>query len=99
MKAPLCILSPPGGPAGPFWGVVLQNGRVLATQIVAREDANLLCVIHNVLASDPVTLEKIRDQTKDVRDLLDDREGTSSDHFITRSIIKAIWEVACDENV
>lgn len=99
METPLCMLSPPGGSAGPFWGVVLQNGRVLATQIMDREDANLLCVIHNVLVSDPATLEKIRDQTKNVRDLLDDREGTSSDHFITRAIIKAIWEVACDESV
>lgn len=99
MKKPLCILSPPGGPAGPFWGVISQTGRVLATRIVAREDANLLLVVHNALIGDPDTLEKIRDQTKDVRDLLDDREGTSSDHFITRAIIKAIWEAACDESV
>jgi len=85
-KTPLCILSPPGGPAGPFWGAMLQNGRVLATQIIAREDANLLCVIHNALVGDPDTLERITDQAR----------NTQGD---TKAIIKAIWEVACDESV
>lgn len=47
-----CILSPPGGPAGPFWGVVKQRGRVVAMQIMMREDAEILRAVKNLMAGD-----------------------------------------------
>lgn len=33
------IIAPPGGPAGPFWGIVSQLGTVVAMQIFAEADA------------------------------------------------------------
>ncbi len=33
------LISEPGGPAGPLWGIVTQSGRVIALQIVERQHA------------------------------------------------------------
>ena len=46
------ILSPPGGPAGPFWGIVAQSGRVIALQIVEQQHAEILRIMGNLLAGD-----------------------------------------------
>ncbi len=52
------ILSEPGGPAGPFYGIVTQSGRVIALQIVEREHAEILRTIGNILIGDYDTVEK-----------------------------------------
>ncbi len=39
------ILSPPGGPAGPFWGIVTQSGRLIALQIVEKTHAEMFRIV------------------------------------------------------
>ncbi len=53
------MLSPPGGPAGPFWGVVSQKGRVVALQIIDRPFANLIVSVLNALNGDEATMQAI----------------------------------------
>ncbi len=53
------MLSPPGGPAGPFWGVVSSQGRVVALQIMNREHANLIVTVLNALNGDDPTMAAI----------------------------------------
>lgn len=36
------IIIPPGGPAGPFYGLMNQKGNIVATQIVGEENAKFL---------------------------------------------------------
>lgn len=43
--------SPPGGPAGPFYGLVNQRGNVVALQIPKREDADLLASAPDLYAA------------------------------------------------
>lgn len=59
MSADKWILSHPGGPAGPFWGIVTQSGRVVALQIVEREHAEILQIMGNLLAFDPSTTQEV----------------------------------------
>lgn len=46
------ILSPPGGPPGPFWGIVTQSGKVIALQIDNHVNAKILQIMGNLLAGD-----------------------------------------------
>ena len=39
----------PGGPSGPFYSVVTSTGRVVAMQIIEREDAKLIAAIPYLL--------------------------------------------------
>jgi hypothetical protein len=76
------ILSPPGGPAGPFWGVVTQTGKVIASQIIEREHAEILRIIGNVLEGDDFTIRQI---------------GNYTDEIAIRNVIMAIWTLARNE--
>jgi len=60
------ILSPPGGPAGPFWGIVTQSGKVIALQVVEREHAEILRIIGNVLIGDDATVRRIANHTDEI---------------------------------
>lgn len=48
-----------GGSAGPFWGVVSQQDQVIATQIMNREHANLIVTVFNALNGDEATMQAI----------------------------------------
>lgn len=92
------ILSPPGGPAGPFWGIVTQSGRVIAFQIIEREHAEILQIIGNVLAGDDATIGKVAkkvtvifDNTLDIETML----GPNNDEsYFIRSVIEAVLEIS-----
>lgn len=43
------IVGEPGGPAGPFYSVVSQSGRVIAMQIIERKDAEEIARIPQIL--------------------------------------------------
>lgn len=60
----MCMIIPPGGPSGPFWGVVRQSGLIIATQIQERETAVLLAVILNIIDGDFDTIEAIGKEFK-----------------------------------
>jgi hypothetical protein len=73
------ILSPPGGPAGPFWGIVTQTGKVIALQIIEREHAEILRIAGNVLEGDDFTVSQI---------------GNYTDEIAIRNVIMAILTLA-----
>lgn len=98
-KADKCILSPPGGPAGPFWGVVKQSGLVVALQIIERVDAEILRLVLDLIAGD---FDENRTIGKELFNILE-REGTNTNHrkwptgandFIVRCVAEAICNVA-----
>ena len=53
------LISEPGGPAGPFWGIVTQSGRVIALQIVERQHAEILRIMGNIMARDEDTIKDL----------------------------------------
>lgn len=82
------ILSPPGGPAGPFWGIVTQSGKVIALQIDNRVNARILQIMGNVLAGD-----------FDTNRAVVDRLGTftydpSSYDYMVRALAEAVLGLA-----
>lgn len=73
------ILSPPGGPAGPFWGIVTQSGKVIALQILERKHAEVLRIVGNVVQGDEDTIIEIEKYT---------------DEIPTQAIIKGVFAAA-----
>ena len=61
------IVGEPGGPSGPFFSVVCSTGRVVAMQIIEREDADLIANIPEILSD----LENARDEIARVRAIMD----------------------------
>ena len=53
------LLSEPGGPAGPFWGIVTQSGRVIALQIVECQHAEILQIMWNIVSGDEDTIKEL----------------------------------------
>ncbi len=51
--------SPPGGPAGPFWSIVTETGRVIAVQVPDGETARMLIGLHEA-AHDALQILKHR---------------------------------------
>lgn len=92
------ILSYPGGPAGPFWGIVTQSGKVIALQIIEREHAESLLIIGNVLGGHLATVRKVAErltlifsETLDVETMLGNDEG-----YFINSVIEAVLGLAKD---
>lgn len=92
------ILSPPGGPAGPFWGIVTQSGKVIALQIVERENAEILRVVGNVLAGDDATVRKVAERLTSIFNETLDAEtmlGSNDDEgYFVGTVIEAILGAA-----
>jgi hypothetical protein len=53
------MLIPPGGPSGPFWGVMRQSGLIVAMQIQERETAELLVTVLNIVDGDFDTIHAV----------------------------------------
>lgn len=51
-KSKKWIVGHPGGPSGPFWSVVAQNGNVIALQITEEKYACLIASLGEILACD-----------------------------------------------
>lgn len=52
---------PPGGPQGPFWGLLNPKGYVVATQIVGEPDARLFARASELLVALQLLLEETDD--------------------------------------
>ena len=93
------ILSPPGGPAGPFWGIVTQSGKVIAFQIIEQQYAETLRIMGNLLAGDFDThkaagkcLFEILD--RDFPDRL--QGGEDYEGYMVRAVVEVILGLAID---
>ena len=73
------ILRPPGGPAGPFWGIVTQSGKVIALQILERKHAEVLRIVGNVAQGDGDAIMEVEKYT---------------DEIPTQAIIKGVFTAA-----
>jgi len=92
------ILSPPGGPAGIFWGIVTQSGKVIALQIVEREHAEILRLIGNLLEGD---FDTNRDVGRKLRIILErdlpsrfSALDVGSEDYLARAVVEALAAVA-----
>jgi hypothetical protein len=81
------ILIPPGGPAGPFWGVMRQSGLVVATQIAERDHAQLLVTIGNISAGD---FDTVRAVGRRFAEIWSHNPDPGAEDYIVRSVIEAI---------
>ena len=45
------VVGKPGGPAGPFWSVINQDGNVVAMQITTNDNARLISAAPDLLLS------------------------------------------------
>ena len=50
----------PGGPQGPFWSVVRQDGRIIALQIPDEENARLIASLGDIVSCDPDTVQEAK---------------------------------------
>ena len=73
------IIAEPGGPAGPFYGIVNDKGNVVAMQILRRDDALLwkaapdLLAVSKAVAERPSGVQEMMRREGFVIDDLDDR--------------------------
>ncbi len=91
------LISEPGGPAGPFWGIVTESGRVIALQIVERQHAQMLLVLGNLLGGDVETIEKVNRYYGDQLVMYrpeESEEKRFDEHYFVTSVSKAISEVS-----
>lgn len=56
----------PGGPAGPFYSVVKQNGNVIAMQIPDKEKAQLIAKLGEILDRDFGVVRETRNRLSDI---------------------------------
>lgn len=92
------ILSPPGGPAGPFWGIVTQSGKVIALQIVEREHAEILRIAGNLLAGDFGTNRDVGERLVEVLGRDFELYDPGSEGYLVRAVAEALLEVAKEQS-
>jgi len=93
------LISEPGGPPGPFWGIVTQSGRVIALQIVQRQNAEILLTIGNILAGDNNTTKEVSDHLSSIFDktlsgMIDENDDET---YFINAVIEAILLKSRDE--
>lgn len=90
------IIGEPGGPAGPFYSVVSQSGRVIAMQIPNKETARLLVLIRNATIGDFDTVHAAGRKLYDIigRDFDKTPDNypvdISSCDYVVRAVIEAL---------
>ena len=87
----------PGGPSGPFYSVVRQDGRVIAMQITQRQYAELLQRAGQAMDGDFDTIDLA---TKRLKEIFKDSifsvdEG--SEAYIVRSVVEALFAGLSDK--
>jgi hypothetical protein len=88
------IISQPGGPSGPFWGVVSQFGEVVAMQITEDKWAKLLIKSGNAYRGDFDTIHKAGKRLKEAakRDIkLKSIIDEGSEDYIVRAVVEALY--------
>lgn len=92
------VLSPPGGSAGPFWGVVSQSGQVIALQVLERQHANQLVILRNISVGDTETLKQVQVQSQAyAKELLANYQGDDLEGLLIKIAVKAIIRAADDQ--
>lgn len=91
------ILSPPGGPSGPFWGIATQSGTVIALQIVEQQPAEILRIVGNLLVGDCDTTRAVG---KCLFEILDRdfperiKGGEGYERYMVRAVAEAVLGLA-----
>jgi hypothetical protein len=80
-KSEKYILIPPGGPSGPFWGVMKQSGPLVAMQIVEQETAELLITILSITDGDFDTVQAV---AKEFRKIWDSNPDLGAEDYLVR---------------
>jgi RNA processing factor Prp31 len=94
MKSEKWIVGEPGGPAGPFWSVVSQSGRVIAMQIIEEKDARLIASLGAILACDFNTIKAKAERLRDIesRDFDEYRPIVRGEEdYVIRAVIEALF--------
>lgn len=88
------MLIPPGGPSGPFWGVMAQNGNIKALRMVDRATAEFLVLAGNAVQCDfdivhnaGIRLREILKRDHPTTSIID--EG--AEDYMIRSVLEAVF--------
>lgn len=87
------IISPPGGPAGPFYGVISQTGEVIVLQAGSKERAELIVKLGAILDYD---FNAIHEAGRRLRKILE-RDGAETavshgaEDYTVRAVIEALF--------
>ncbi|HUV64036.1 MAG TPA: hypothetical protein VMW24_09065 [Sedimentisphaerales bacterium] len=93
----LWTIGEPGGPSGPFYSVVRQDGRVIAMQITDRKYAELLQRAGQAMEGDFDTIEWTTRRLKEIfkDSIFSVDEG--SEAYIVRSVVEALFAGLSDK--
>jgi hypothetical protein len=92
------IVGEPGGPAGPFWGVVTSRGRSIALQVATKRDAKIIAIVGSAIEGDFDTVRQVSEQLQNILE----RDFDNKAHFpikeggfdyVVRSVFEAIERV------
>ncbi len=77
------ILIPPGGPSGPFWGIMRQSGLIIATQIQEWEIAELLIAVLNIIDGDFDTVQAV---AREYEKIWDNNPDPGAEDYLVRQL-------------
>ena len=91
----------PGGPSGPFWSVVAQNGHIIAMQIPDEINAHLIASLGDIIDCDFNTVHKAGDRLRQILERDISNNGSSEaqqlpiaagvEDYIIRAVIEALF--------
>jgi hypothetical protein len=94
------MLIPPGGPSGPFWGVMAQNGNMKALRMVDQTTAEFLVLAGNVAQCDFDLVHNAGIRLREIleRDFPDNSPDEmpitpGDEDYVIRSVLEAIFGV------
>lgn len=90
---PKWIVSPPGGPDGPFYGVVSQTGEVIVLRAGSKARAELIAKLGAILDYDFRTINEAGLNLRRilVRDGAHGAVDLGADDYVVKSVIEALF--------
>ncbi len=92
------IVGLPGGPAGPFWSVIAQNGNVIALQITDEKYAHLIASLGEILACEFDIVHEagtgLQDiMARDFPDLVEEKYPVrkGGNDYVVKAVIEALF--------
>lgn len=85
------MLIPPGGPSGPFWGVMRQSGLIIATQIQERDTAELLIAVLSIIDGDFDTVQAVAREYEKIWDSNPEPAQTAIRHKDADRLHSRFW--------
>lgn len=77
------MLVPPGGPSGPFWGVMRQSGLIVATQIQERDTAELLIAVLSIIDGD---FDIVQAVAREYGEIWDSNPDPGAEDYLVRQL-------------